>query len=343
MKFKRRPSGKKIALMILNAVLAVVFTALLAVTVYLEWILGRFYRDPSQDATLSSEQIHAVLQEDADATRPADITEVKPEDVDWGQVEKVEEADHILNVLLVGQDRRPGEIRARSDTMILITINTKDYTVTMTSFLRDLYVQIPGYAPNRLNVPYVFGGFDLLADTMELNFGIRPDRFVEVDFDGFKTVVDAIGGVDIEVTAAEAAQMNRAFSYSLVAGINHMDGEVALNYARNRSVEPDGDFSRTRRQRNVIAAIIEKTRYLDLIQINDLLLSLTDVINTDMTSAEIMSYVVRFYPKLEKLSAPTSVQIPANDAYYFGWVNGIGSVVVPDLEINSAIVAKTQQ
>lgn len=343
MKSRKKATGKRLALVILNTVLSLVLVILLGVSIYAHWILGRMYRDPSQDVTLSEEQIQEVLQEDMESTRPADLTEVKPEDVDWGQVDKVEAADHIFNVLLVGQDRRPGEIRARSDTMILITINTRDYTITMTSFLRDLYVQIPGYAPNRLNVPYVFGGFDLLADTMEQNFGVRPDRFVEVDFDGFKAVVDAVGGVDVEVTALEAARMNGAFGCNLVAGINHMDGELALNYARNRSIEPDGDFSRTRRQRKVIAAIIEKARHLNLVQINDLLLALTDVIQTDMNSAQIMSYVAQFYPMLSKLSEPINVQIPADDAYYFGWVNGIGSVVVPDLEINNAIIAKTQQ
>ena len=343
MKSRKKATGKRLALVILNTVLASVLVILLGVSIYAHWILGRMYRDPSQDVTLSEEQIQEVLQEDMESTRPADLTEVKPEDVDWGQVDKVEAADHIFNVLLVGQDRRPGEIRARSDTMILITINTRDYTITMTSFLRDLYVQIPSYAPNRLNVPYVFGGFDLLADTMEQNFGVRPDRFVEVDFDGFKAVVDGVGGVDVEVTALEAARMNNAFPCCLVEGINHMDGELALNYARNRSIEPDGDFSRTRRQRKVIAAIIEKARHLNLVQINDLLLALTDVIQTDMNSAEIMSYVAQFYPMLSKLSDPINVQIPADEAYYFGWVNGIGSVVVPDLEINNAIIAKTQQ
>ena len=343
MKARKKASGKKAALIVLTAFLAIVFTVLLAGTIYVEWILGRFYRDPSKDATLSSEQIQAIMQEDMNATRPADITEVKPEDVDWGEVDKVESSDHILNVLLVGQDRRPGEIRARSDTMILITIDTRDYTITMTSLMRDLYVQIPGYAPNRLNVPYVYGGFDLLADTMEQNFGVRPDRFVEVDFDGFKTVIDAIGGVDVEVTAAEASYLNRTEACGLVAGLNHMNGEVALSYARTRSVEPDGDFSRTRRQRNVIAAVIEKTRHLDLMQINNLLLSLTDVINTDMTSAEIMSYVVQFYPKLGKLSDPVNVCIPADGTYQFGWVNGIGSVLIPDMDANNAIIAQTQQ
>ena len=340
---KSKPSRKKIVLTVLIVVLALILLALIGVTVYVQWFFGAIHQDADQQETLSPEQIQQVLEEDQDATRPSDATLVVPEDVQWGQADAVETAEHIFNILLIGQDRRPGEIRARSDTMILITINTKDHTLSMTSFLRDLYVQIPGYSPNRLNVPYVLGGFNLLADTMEQNFGIRPDRYVEVDFDGFKTVIDALGGVDIELTGAEASYMNKQGIGPVTVGVNHLNSEQALAYARNRSVGGSGDFARTQRQRNVISAIFEKSRNLDLTQINDLLLSLTNVITTNLTSAEIMSYVVQFYPKLGKMADPTSVQIPADEAYYFGWVNGIGSVVVPDLAVNNEIIAKTQE
>ncbi len=340
---KSKPSKKKIVLIILTVVLSLVLLAVLAVAIYLGWFFNRIHKDPDQDVTLSPEQIQQVLDEDKDATRPSGMTVVMPGEVQWEQAEKVEASEHIFNILLIGQDRRPGEVRARSDTMILITINTKDYTVTMTSFLRDLYVQIPGYMDNRLNVPYVLGGFNLLADTMELNFGIRPDRFVEVDFDGFKTVIEAIGGVDIELTAAEAAYMNKHNQGPVTEGVNHLNGEQALSYARNRSVGGGGDFTRTQRQRNVISAIFEKSRDLDLLQINDLMLSLTDVITTNLTSAEIMSYVVQFYPKMQKLAAPESVRIPVGDSYYAAFVDGVGSVVVPYLKPNCEAVAKTQE
>lgn len=341
--FKKKPSGKKVALVILNVILSVIFVALLSVTVYVEWVLGRFYRDPSQDATLTPEQMQAILQEDQDATRPSGVTEVKPEEVEWAEVEKVDSSDHIFNVMLIGQDRRPGELRARSDTMILLTINTRDYTITTTSLMRDLFVQIPGYASNRLNVPYAFGGFPLLAETMELNFGIRPDKYVEVDFAGFEHVVNAVGGLDIELTAAEVEYFNRVFQFGATVGVNHLDGEKALHYAQCRSVEGDADFSRTRRQRAVIAAMIEKIRQLDLTQINELVLTMTDVLSTNLTSAEIMSYVVRFYPMRDKLTNPKEVRIPVDGAFYSAWADGIGAVLMPDLAANSAAIAATQK
>lgn len=343
MREKNKPSGKKIALIIVVVVLSLVLLTALGIAIYLGWFFNKIHKNPNQEVTLSPEQIQQVLEEDKDATRPSGATVVVPEDVQWEQAEKLDSSEHIFNILLIGQDRRPGEVRARSDTMMLITIDTRDYAVTMTSFLRDLYVQIPGYSPNRLNVPYVFGGFNLLADTMEHNFGIRPDRFVEVDFDGFKAVIDAVGGVDINLTAAEASYMNKHNQGPVKEGVNHLNSEQALAYARNRSVGGSGDFARTQRQRNVISAIFEKARHLDLLQINDLMLSLTDVITTNLTSAEIMSYVVQFYPKMQQLTSPESVRIPADGTYYLGWVDGVGSVVVPDFEENRQVVAKTQE
>lgn len=341
--FKKKTSSKKIALVILNVILSLIFVMLLSVSLYVEWILGKVYHDPSQDVTLSDKELEAVLQENIDATRPSGITEVKPGDVEWAEVEKVESSEYIFNVLLVGQDRRPGEIRARSDTMILITINTRDLTITMTSFLRDLYVQIPGINPNRLNVPYVVGGFELLADTLELNFGIHPDRYVEVDFDGFETVVDAVGGIDLYVTAAEAEYMNQYTGWGIREGMNHLDGKKTLEYARNRTTGGDGDFGRTQRQRNVINALFAKAKQLDLAQINELMLSVTEVVTTNLTSAEIMSYVVRFYPMMDQLGDPEELRIPYENAFYSAWADGIGAVIVPDLAVNSAVIAETQK
>ncbi|MFQ9799037.1 MAG: LCP family protein [Clostridia bacterium] len=100
----------------------------------------------------------------------------------------------MVNILLIGQDRREGEGRQRSDSMILATINKKSQSIYLTSFMRDMYVPIPGYSDNRINAAYAFGGMDLLDDTIETNFGIHIDGNVEVDFSGFKTLIDMMGG-----------------------------------------------------------------------------------------------------------------------------------------------------
>lgn len=350
MKRKQKYSTRKKVLVAMVSVLAVILVVLLAGTIYIEWMLGRFYYDPDGMATLSQEEIMAQLQDNQGSTLDPNIQVIDPDDIELGPVNKIEAGEHIFNVLLIGQDRRPGEPRMRSDVMLLVTIDTQDRSVTMTSFLRDLYVQIPGYYKNRINVAYYLGGAELLFDTIEQNFGVRPDKFVEVDFNGFKDVVDLAGGVDIELTAREAAHMNANEAYylfpgevwNLKEGLNHLTGSQALTYARIRKIDPTGDFARTERQRKVIAAMVEKAAGLNLLDINDLILKTTDFVTTDMTSKEIMSYAVSLYPVLADMETMNSLRIPADGQYYMAGIDGIGSVLVPNLEGNRAIIAQYQ-
>lgn len=350
MKAKRKSSTKKKLLTVLVSFLAVVLTTLLALTVYVEWILGRFYYDPSEFETLSREEIDAQLKDDQGNTLDPNATVLDPDDIELDQVDKVQTEAHILNILLIGQDRRPGEPRMRSDVMLLVTVNTKDKSITMTSFLRDLYVQIPGYYKNRINVAYYLGGAELLFETIEYNFGIRPDKFVEVDFDGFREVVDLVGGIDMNLTETEAIHLNNneefygfpGQSWTLHTGLNRLNGQQALAYARIRRIDPSGDFARTQRQRKLIGALIDKAKTCNLLQLNELLLEMSDMITTDMTSKEILSYAADLYPVLSHMGKVSSLQIPADGAYYFAGIEGIGEVLVPDLDANSQIIASYQ-
>lgn len=350
MKRKGKSSTTKKVLTVLVSVLAVVFVLLLAATIYVEWILGKMYYDPSSVETLSQEQIDALLQQDGDETLDPDATVIDSEDVDLGNVDKIQISDEVVNILLIGQDRRPGEPRARSDVMLLVTVNTKKNEVTLTSFMRDLYVQIPGYADNRINVPFMLGGPELLFDTIEQNFGIRPDKFVEVDFNGFQEVVELVGGIEMELTELEAYHLNTSEdfydfpeeSWYLKEGKNLLDGKQTLAYSRIRAIDPTADFARTQRQRKVIAALIEKAAELNLIQLNELLLQMTEMITTDMTSREILSYARLLYPVLAEVDEINSVQIPADGTFYSAAVDGVGMVLVPDLPANSAVIAEFQ-
>ena len=108
---------------------------------------------------------------------------IAPENVTWnGDMFEAINNDGLLNILLIGQDRRPDEGRQRSDCMILCSLNPETKELSMISFLRDLYVQIPGHSDNRLNAAYVYGGFDLIKETLEHNFGVAVDGCLEVDF-----------------------------------------------------------------------------------------------------------------------------------------------------------------
>lgn len=115
------------------------------------------------------------------------------EPTEWADAGIATSVDGVVNVLLVGQDSRDGE-RSNSDTMIIFSINRNTNQISMVSLMRDIYVQIPGYENNKLNAAYLLGGFDLLDETISTNFGVVIDYNVEVDFEGFKDIVDTLGG-----------------------------------------------------------------------------------------------------------------------------------------------------
>lgn len=248
---------------------------------------------------------------------------IDPADVDWSDGNYNGKDEHLINILLVGQDRRPGQGRQRSDSMILCSFNPETNQLSMISFLRDLYVQIPGYSDNRLNAAYVFGGFPLLKETLNKNFGVTVDGCVEVDFSGFKYVIDLVGGVDVELTAAEA----KIVGDGATAGVCHLDGDHALIYARIRKI--DSDFGRTSRQRNVLNAIFKKVKNLSVSEILGLVDDVLPIIATDMSNSQITSLAVKYAPALAGLNIQT-YSVPPKGAYKNAMIRGM-AVLVPDL------------
>ena len=260
--------------------------------------------------------------------------------------ELLEDDDEIINILLIGQDARAGESRQRSDSMILCTINLHTNTLTMTSFMRDMYVEIPGYDPNRINAAYQLGGMGLLDLTLLKNFGVVVDYNIEIDFDGFMKAVDIVGGVDVELTQAEANYLNSrgnwdvdnstAGQWSLQAGVNHLTGEQALAYCRVRAVG-NADFGRTDRQRLVLNKILDKCKSLSMRQLDSLLKEVLPLVSTDMNSKQIDKYVMELLPLLSKLDSE-QLRVPADGAYYDDVVGGM-QVLVPDLAKNKAALS----
>lgn len=248
---------------------------------------------------------------------------VSPKDVEWGLVEPLDDED-LVNILLVGQDRRPGEGRQRSDSMIIVSMNPDTKEISMVSFLRDLYVRIPGYTDNRLNASYAFGGFDLLKETLTENFGVHVDACFEVDFNGFESVIDAVGGVDVELSAAEARIVG------VSAGMNHLDGEHALKYARIRKL--DSDFGRTGRQRNVLMSVFEKARRSNLSELISLAKALIPQLTTDQSTVQILSLIGSGYTILRGDEEIESYYVPADNAYYNATIRGM-MVLVPNLQM----------
>ncbi len=338
-------SKKQTGLIVLCSVLAVILVLLIVGTAYMESVFGLINRNPD-NSTLSSEEYEKFLNEQTETMDPNFTGEVlDPSDVEWehgGEV--LENSDEVINILLIGQDRREGQGRQRSDSMILCTINKKNNSLTMTSFMRDMYVPIPGYRDDRINACYALGGMELLDSCLETNFGIQVDGNVEVDFKGFMKIIDLFGGVDIELTQSEANYLNKYGNWdvsddhwNLHAGVNTLNGSQALAYSRIRYIG-NGDFQRTERQRTVLNKILEKVKNMSLAQANDLLKKILPMVTTDMTNQEIMSYSMAVLPMLSNLKV-TNIRIPADGTYKNASIRGM-SVLVPDLQANRRVLGE---
>jgi len=245
--------------------------------------------------------------------------------------------NHLVNILLVGQDRRADESRQRADAMILCSLDTKNDTITLTSFLRDLYVEIPGYQANKMNAAYALGGIPLVKETILDNFGISVDACVEVDFSGFEEVIDLLGGVEMEITPAEAEHLNQVYGWSLTTGTNHLDGEKALAYARIRKI--DSDFSRTHRQRKILTSVLQNCRGLGLIKLTKLISQVLPLLTTDLSHTEILAYSAQLFPLLSS-GQVKNLRIPAEGMYEDARINN-QMVLIPDLAANRALLWET--
>lgn len=216
---------------------------------------------------------------------------------------RVSEGERI-NVLLLGIDRREGEIGPwRTDTMIVATLDPKTKSAAMLTIPRDLYVPIPapGAGENRINTAnfygeqtnYPGGGPALAKKTVEYNFAIPIHYYILIDFNGFRKIIDALGGIDINVPKPIDDPEYPTEDYGIMrlqipAGMQHMDGELALKYARTRHV--DSDFGRSQRQMQVILAARDKALKTNaLAQAPQLMQQLRDTIETDMTPEQILA------------------------------------------------------
>ncbi|MEK4027771.1 MULTISPECIES: LCP family protein [Bacillaceae] len=187
-----------------------------------------------------------------------------------------------FTVLLLGVDEREGD-KGRSDTMLLMSVNGEKNSVEMLSIPRDTRVNIAGKGKeDKINHAYAFGGVDMSAKTVEEFLDIPVDYYVEMNMDGFKEMVDAVGGVDVENSFA--------FSYggeSFDKGTIHLTGQQALEYTRMRKEDPQGDFGRQARQRQVIQGILNKGASINSIwKYNDILDALKTNMETNLSVDE---------------------------------------------------------
>ena len=247
----------------------------------------------------------------------------------------------LINILLIGQDAREGETQsqARSDSMILCTYNKNTRHMTMTSFLRDLYVPIPGHGSNRINAAYNYGGASLLQKTIDQNFNIAIDGCIEVDFSHFSDIIDSMGGVEIDLRQDEADEINRQTGSSLTEGCHLLDGFQALTYSRIRSLDLDGDFSRTNRQRKLISALADSLRGSSIKELTPLISNILPMIATDLSRGQLLLYAVEILPHLSQMEI-LSQRIPAEGTFTDKTIDGM-AVLDADIEAQRQYLQKT--
>ena len=262
----------------------------------------------------------------------------------------------VLNVMLFGEDNNHGDKYGRTDTMIMMSIDNWHKKLKLTSFQRDTYVYIPGYGMDSINCAYTYGGPKLTIQTIEANFGIKIDRYAVVDFKSFISIIDTLGGVDIEITEDEIEYINyQMYKNHQVkdrhtikdpAGVVHLNGQEALWYARNRGLSKgedgneiglDGDdWDRTSRQRKLLETLFNSMKGADLGQIISIVSQVGPLITTNLKKDEITSLVMR---SLTYLSYDVVQNyVPTEGLWYYNkpgdesWERAGSCIIIADMD-----------
>ncbi|MDU3335618.1 LCP family protein [Paraclostridium bifermentans] len=215
------------------------------------------------------------------------------------KIEKADDKDGITNILLAGVDGNNLEKGNRSDSMMVLTIDEKNNDIRITSLARDTYVQIPGYGEEKLTHAYAYGGPALLLQTIDKNFGLKIDKYAAVSFSSFEKIIDALGGVEIDVLPKEVSYIQGVDS----AGKQTLNGAEALAYSRIRYA--DDAYQRDNRQRTVMQAAYNKlsSNPGDLMEIGNTILGYTKTNMPPMEIFKLANKVIKMnfteFPQLE--------------------------------------------
>ena len=263
--------------------------------------------------------------------------------------EALRRVDEMRHILLLGIDARPGEPTGRSDTMVIVTLDAKDRVIKLTSLMRDLYVEIPGRKNNRLNAAYVFGGPELLMQTIEANFGVHIENYVAVNFSMLASLIDQIGGIEVEIESAYYVDRinaviredNRVLGlapedgFLKAPGRQTLTGKQAQAYARYRYGTGDGDFGRTARQREVLQKIFAKLSEKSALELGGLAVANLGKVTTNLDLDDVLA-LIPAVPDMRG-SRIEQLRIPVDGGYSAQTVSGM-AVLVPDRTVNKQAI-----
>jgi LCP family protein required for cell wall assembly len=243
-----------------------------------------------------------------------------------------------VNVLLLGSDNRPWDTGFRTDTIILVTLNSELGRVNITSFPRDLWLNLPGWGMGRINTAWTYGGRNLMMKTFEENFGVTPDYYALIDFSSFKKIIDGLDGLVVHV--AEPVSDYRAGYWTTIhAGDVEMDADMVLWYVRTRKTT--NDIKRNQRQQEVLQALFEKLLTLNAIRRAPEFYNVyKDSVKTNVELIDVLSWITL---------AAKMAQNPDIHQYFvtykqvYDWITPDGAMVlVPKQDALMQVIRKSQ-
>lgn len=287
---KKRPRKKRVVLKIFLALIALILVAAIAGGSYIYRLMGSFnYNETGHKNNVYVDESKLFGSKD------------------------------VANILFMGVDRRNADENSRSDTMMMLSIDRANKKLKLTSFLRDSWVYIPDNGYAKLNASCSWGGAQLVMDTLEYNFNVKIDHYMLVDFEMFKSIVNKLGGINVEVTEKEAKYMRDDVHLDIQAGESvKLDGNEALWYCRIRYL--DSDFMRTQRQRKVISAVIDKAKGTPVPTLIELVQEILPDVETDFKQSELMKLAAGAALSYMRYDVE-QMRIPADGTWQTAWKN----------------------
>lgn len=331
---KKKTSKKRLAVNIGITFLSVLFIVAGAAALYANSLLSKYQ----------------YVEEPTTSKTPIGTINTPTEEMgDAEMVDGMYHDDMITNILLLGVDDYTPNDPGRSDSMLMISLDRRHKKLKLTSFMRDTFVSIPGYQRYKLNTGYFLGGAPLQVKTIEKNFKVDIDRYVIIDFEAFPKIIDALGGITVTLSAAEAEEMNRKSGETgAVEGVNDLSGAQARYYSRIRNckyTDPDtgdvyyDDYGRIRRQQRVMDILVDNFKDADAGKILTLANEIVPYLISNISPDEMLTLAT---DALTYMSYPIeSCQMPNNelhygDTLYLPYIDGPYSVLIPDtLEDNA--------
>lgn len=310
-------------------------------------LIGR-QNNASNIAYAALPQYIARFEEDSGSSGTAPIKRTLPNFENTAEKEAVKAQSDlkkiknsgIINIVFFGLDTRSPNKNSRSDTIMLVSIDEKKQKIKVTSLMRDMYIPIPGKGKNRINAAYSFGGPSLALKTINTNFGLDIRDYVTVDFFGLEKLIDVIGGVNINVSDAEAKEINSYLDEinnitgkkvpPIKCGTQILNGRQAVAYCRIRYVG-HADFERTERQRRVLNELLRKIKQNGITRLPKTISTILPYVRTNLSVGEVLKLGIKgINLKTDNIE---QYRLPVDGTYKSQKINGM-DVLVPNIDEN---------